>query len=232
MKDSKLFKGVSKITEVRGNNEIYNLHTRATFQALVHTIVPAAPSPTVTLGTLQAAGALDLNVYEYIIWVLDRSLAIPIELQLNLVNISLSRSTAQLLDAAAARLIQTGQAKYLLNVWAFPGGGPFAALSRSDRLRAITLLERLEINFGSLPDPYQNNPGLVRNMMDVLNQLTMFGHYSEWTAYGATRLFPPDYRRMEYFPPGWIQSQYPGPAFGYRDFRGFLAIFPHKGGKA
>ncbi|QGQ46004.1 hypothetical protein [Metabacillus sediminilitoris] len=179
----------------------------------------------------QVDEALDLSVYEYIIWILDHSISIPIEMQLQLVHPTFSKSTAQLLDVAAAQLIQTGQVKYPLNVCAFSGGGPFASLMESDRLKAITLLERLELNLENLPSPYQNNPGLIQNMMDVLNQLTMFGHYSEWNAYGSTRLLPPESRRIEYFPPGWIEVQYPGPAFGYRDFRGYLMAFPHKRGE-
>lgn len=175
---------------------------------------------------------MDLKGFEYVIWILDHSIAIPIEWQLDLIHISYSRSTAQLLDAAAVQLIRTGQAKHPGYGSPFPGGGLFAALSRRERLRAITLLERLEISLETLPVPYQNNLSLIRNMMDVLNQLTLFGHFSEWPGYGTTRLLHPDYRELEYFPPGWLQAIYPGPAFGYRDFRGFLAIFPHKRGEA
>jgi hypothetical protein len=168
-------------------------------------------------------------VYEYIIWILEQSIALPVKTQLNLMdNKSISKATAEMLDVGAAQLIQTGQILCPLNMSTFPGGGPFATLSPIDRLRAITLIERLEINLETLSIPYKNNPGLVRNMMDVLNELSMFGQYSEWTAYGTTRLFPPEYRRVEYFPHGWIQTQYPGPSFGYRDFRGFLAIIQHK----
>lgn len=197
----------------------------STFQALVDAIIPAT---SYFCRPFQTAGALDLRVYEYVIWILDHSIADPVKRQLHLVNNSMSNSTAELLDSGAAQLIQTGQNHYPLNVYAFPGGGPFTALSPIDRLRAISLIERLEINIENLNPPYKNNPGLIRNMMDVLNQLTQFGHYSEWPAYGTTRLFSPEYRRVEYFPPGWIQTQYPGPSNGYRDFRGFLASMPQK----
>ncbi|MDM5328948.1 hypothetical protein [Neobacillus sp. CF12] len=174
------------------------------------------------------AGAQELDVYEYVIWILDHSIALPVKEQLNLVNGFMSRSTAELLDVGAAQLIKTSQNLYPLNVTIFPCGGPFSALSPIDRLRAITLIERLDIDLEKLNTPYKNNPGLVRNMMDVLNELSMFGHYSEWTAYGTTRLFSPEFRRVEYFPSGWFQTDYPGPSFGYRDFRGYLAIIQHK----
>lgn len=223
---------MSKISQAGADNGIgiFDLHTRATFQALVHAIIPDTLWIEAS-GIIQGVAILDLKVYEYIIWTLDHSLAIPIKQQLNL-NTSLSKSTAQLLDAAATQLVWSGQIKYPLNVWAFLEGGSFAALLRGDRLRVIALLEQLKIDLGSLPVPYQNNPGLIRNMMDALSQLTLFGYYSEWSAYGTTRLLPPDYRRMEHFPVGWIQAGYPGPAFGYRDFRGFLVDFPHREGSS
>jgi hypothetical protein len=197
----------------------------STFQALVQAIIPATPYYSTPF---QSAGALELKVYEYVIWILDHSIAFPVKKQLNLVDNSMSKATAELLDSGAAQLIQTGQIRYPLNVYANPGGGPFTVLSPFDRLRAISLIEMLEINLETLNLPYKNNPGLIRNMMDVLNQLTQFGLYSEWPAYGKTRLFSPEYRRVEYFPLGWIQTQYPGPSNGYRDFRGFLASMPQK----
>lgn len=218
-----------KIKESSGGKRTINRYIQANFQALVQAIIPPHFRYIYSIGTVQVAGALELHVYEYVIWILEHSIALPEKAQLNLIGRrSMSKATAELLDAGAAQLIQTGQILYPHNVNAFPGGGPFSSLSQIDRLRAITLIERLEINLETLSNPYKNNPELVRIMMDALNELPMFGQYSEWTAYGTTRLFPPEYRRVEYFPPGWFQTQYPGPSFGYRDFRGFLAIIQHK----
>ncbi|WP_051633868.1 hypothetical protein [Bacillus sp. UNC41MFS5] len=218
-----------KITEPSGSERTQNRYIKSTFQALVQAIIPPHFRYINSIGIVQVPGALELDVYEYIIWILDHSIALPVKAQLNLGDCrSMSKATAELLDAGAAHLIQMGQIQYPLNVHTFSGGGPFSALSPIDRLRAISHIDRLEINLGTLSSPYKNNPGLVRIMMDALNELPMFGQYSEWTAYGTTRLFPPEYRRVEYFPHGWFQTQYPGPSFGYRDFRGFLAIIQHK----
>jgi hypothetical protein len=214
--------------EASGGSVTLNPYIISTFRSLVEAIIPPHLKQKDYIGTVPVAGAQELHVYEYVIWILDHSIAFPVKEQLKLVNGSMSKSTAELLDAGAARLIQTGQILNPLNVTVYPSGGSFSALSPIDRLRAITLIERLDINLGNLSIPYKNNPGLVRNMMDVLNELPMFGHHSEWTAYGTTRLFSPEYRRVEYFPPGWFQAQYPGPSFGYRDFREFLAIIQHK----
>jgi hypothetical protein len=214
--------------EPRGCERTLNLYIRSTFQSLVQAIIPPHLRCNKSLGIVHVSGALEFYVYEFVIWTLEHSIAHPVKAQLKLDNRSMSKATAELLDVGAAQLIQTNQLLYPLNVYTFPGGGIFSALSPIDRLRAITLIERLEINLENLSIPYKNNPGLVRNMMDVLNELPMFGYYSEWTAYGTTRLFSPEFRRMEYFPHGWFQTHYPGPSFGYRDFRGFLAIIQHK----
>lgn len=216
------------MAEPSGIERTKNQYIKSTFQALVQAIIPPHFRYN-SKGTIQVAGALELDVYEYIIWILDHSIALPVKAQLNLADgRSMSKATAELLDAGAAKLIRTGQIQYPLNVLTFAGGGPFSALSPIDRLRAITQIERLEINLETLSIPYKNNPELVRIMIDALNELPMFGQYSEWTAYGTTRLYSPEYRRVEYFPHGWFQTQYPGPSFGYRDFRGFLAIIRHK----
>lgn len=217
-----------KITVPSRSERNLNRYIRSTFQALVHAIIPPHLRYKNCLGTVQVAGALELHVYEYVIWILDHSITRPVKEQLKLVNGSMSKATAELLDAGAVQLIQKGQLLFPLNVTAFPYGGPFSALSPIDRLRAITLIEQLDINLEDLSIPYKNNPGLVRNMMDVLNELPLFGQYSEWTAYGTTRLFSPENRRVEHFPLGWFQTGYPGPSFGYRDFRGFLAAYKHK----
>lgn len=217
------------ITDSRGSERTINLYIKSTFQSLVQAIIPPHFRYKDSLRPVQVAGALELHVYEYVIWILEHSIALPVKAQLNLVDRrSMSKATAELLDVGAAQLIQTRQLLFPLNVNTFPGGGPFSALSPIDRLRAINLIERLEINLENLSIPYKNNPGLVRIMMDGLNELAMFGQYSEWTAYGTTRLFSPEYRRVDYLPTGWFQTQYPGPSFGYRDFRGFIAIIEHK----
>lgn len=165
-----------------------NRYIRSTFQALVEAIIPPHLKYKDYLGTAQVAGAQKLHVYEYVIWILDHSIALPVKEQLNLVNGAMSKPTAELLDLGAAHLVQTGQILYPLNVTVFPNGGPFSALSKVDRLRAITLIERLDINLENLSIPYKNNPELVRIMMDVLNELPCLA-----TIRNGRRMEPQDY---------------------------------------
>lgn len=157
--------------------------------------------------------------YEYVIAVLNQSLPSPMNQG---ENIPFSKSTANLLDIAAFQFISTGKTNCCCHTCLFPRKGIFASLKRFERLMAIDLLERLAIPLGSLPEPFTNNPGLTQSMKNTLTQLTLLGYYSEWPGYGSTRLNRPDFRCIEYFPIGWIQTNYPGPAFGYRNIRGFF----------
>ncbi|MCV9886196.1 gluconate 2-dehydrogenase subunit 3 family protein [Metabacillus halosaccharovorans] len=203
-----------------------NCYIKSTFQALVQAIIPPTPCLTDTFGVVFHPGALEFKVYKYVILILNHSISYPVKLKINVQSMALS--TAELLDHGADQLINTCQNVYPVNIMRFPHGGLFSKLSPIDRLRALTLIDKLEINTNNLKPPYQNNPDLIRQMTAVLNQLTMFGFYSEWTGYGTTSQCPPNQRRVEYFPPGWIMSKYPGPAYAYRDFRGFLAYITHE----
>lgn len=194
-------------------------HIKATFRALADAIVPLTPPITSMGGSEHAADGKDLNIDEYIIWCLDYCLAV--QGVINVINVPLSGSTADLLNAAADRLIASGGVKDPQNSSEFAHGGTFASLSREDRCRAIALLEHDDIEFRTLPSPYQNNAGLVKFIAGALNRFVVFGYYSEWSGYGATQLASPDDRMLERLPVGWQEVQYPGPSKGYRELRGY-----------
>lgn len=204
-----------------------SVETTATFYAFVDAIIPNTPNLATTLGPIYTLGATDLDTYAYLIYQLDH--AVSIHIGLSLVNIPLAQPTAELLNTAAQQVIETKRNIDPLNSYPLTSRMPFAMLSRTDRLRTVSFLEQLDINLARLPVPFQYNGGLVQNMMDVINRLTYFGFFSEWAGYGTTRLLPPVCRRIEFFPPSWIQAGYPGPVYGYRDLRGFLLKFPRRG---
>lgn len=198
-------------------------HTKATFQALVDALIPSTPEMAQKYGTDVIAGAVDLEIDEYVIWELDHSLSI--QASLNLKRITLSAPVAVMLDSAAAELINRGkQPSHPPNS---PYDGPFTTLSRKNRIRTLALLEQLDIDLGTLPPPFNDNARLVVSTIDVLNRYTVFGYYSEWSGYGTTRLNTPEERRLEHFPVSWVGVGYPGPAFGYRNLRGFLLQMSH-----
>lgn len=193
----------------------YQAYVRASFRALTDALLPSTPQR----GYASLRGVSDMGVHEYIIYALDHYISIQQQLYHNVVP--LSYATARMLDAAATQLVHTHQARPFPQSL-FPGGHMFSHLSRQDRIRTLAALENLDIDLYLLPSPYQNNGGLVKHVTDALNRFSMFGYYSEWPAYGSTRLYPPNNRRLEFFPWSWQQVSYPGVSLGYRDFRGFL----------
>lgn len=56
---------MSKISRAGENNRTIDLHTLATFQALVDSIIPHTPHSSATLGDVQGLGALNLSIYEW-----------------------------------------------------------------------------------------------------------------------------------------------------------------------
>jgi hypothetical protein len=201
------------------------VYIRSTYQALVDAIIP----PTgMCSGIEPTAGAVQLGVDRYVALDLDHSQFVPAGTGRK--PMPLSWSTSQLLDVGALELLRRGMVRCPLNATCFPGGGWFAALARIDRLRALALLDRVEVPLHLLPPPFTNNPGMVQTIVDSFHQLTMFGYYSEWPGYGTTRLLPPECRRVEETSPAWGAVGYPGPAFGYRELRGFLLYYPHAEG--
>ena len=186
---------------------------RATFQALTDALVPT----TNEYGYPPFFNSGDRNVHEYVIYCLDHYTSV--QQQLHHAIIPLAYPTAIMLDAAAIQLVNARQAT--------PSGQSpfpvfFSCLSKIDRIRTLSALENLDIDLFLLPTPYQNNAGLIKYVIDALNRFSLFGYYSEWPAYGSTRMFPPNNRRLEFFPLSWREVGYPGVSFGYRDFRGFL----------
>lgn len=187
-------------------------YVEETFRALTETLLP----PTMVPGKKSNS---DMGVHEYAIYALDHYLSV--QQLLHHINIPLALPTANMLDHAATQLIYSRLTQPSTHS-PFQNGGVFSRLSRMDRVKTIAALENLEIDLFLLPSPFQNNAGLIKFITDALNRFSIFGYYSEWPAYGTTRLNLPDERRLEFFPLGWQQAGYPGVSLGHRDFRGFL----------
>jgi hypothetical protein len=201
-------------------------HTCTTFRALVDAIIPDSAG-SAAHGDVQTAGAVNLCVHEYMIWELDHSLSL-IE-GLYLTTVPLSSPTAGLLNCGAVQFVASGQMQNRIDysVWT---RSPFAALHPADRIRVLAMLEQVQLDLGALPPPFRNDGGLIRYFVDFLNRQTMFGNYSEWPAYGKTRLKVPTERRLQGFPVGWIQAEYPGVVPGYRALLGTVLTIERQGG--
>ncbi|MBY0011830.1 hypothetical protein [Paenibacillus typhae] len=204
-------------------------HTYVTFRALVEAIIPYTADCSAH-GAVQSAGAVQLCVHEYLIWELDHNLSLWLGYYLT--PVPLAAPTAELLNCGAVQFTASGQHQV---VPGRPGHTeyPFAALHPSDRIRVLAMLEQCDhLDYAAFPPPYRNDRGLVRYIIDFLNRQTMFGNYSEWPAYGSTRLRTPTERRLEGFPPGWSQVCYPGVVPGYRAIMGNVLTIERQGGGA
>lgn len=191
------------MVKVNQNADQEALETKSmiqTYRTLVEAIIPRSPELAKEYGRIQYYGALDAYIEEYLIMSLNNNfvpLAIP---------------TAQMLDIAAARLLNTE----LMNYPEASIRGLFSELSPYDQFLVINLILQLNIDLSELPFPFLDNQGYVLSITISLNRLTMLGYYSEWSGYGSTRLQPPDSRVLEYYPISWEQIGYPGPSHGYR----------------
>lgn len=192
--------------------------TRTTMKALVDSIVPNTPGLAEKQAAVQTAGAMDLYTDEFQIFTLDHYISLKIIFKNY--NIYLANATAKMLDAAAAQLISRRENATPVNPVDVSEKGAFAALEAADRCRALVLLEQLLADLSVLPVPFRNNPVMVLGMVSILTMLTTGGYYSEWHAYGTTRLIPPQQRKTEQFPTSWKQIGYPGPSKGYHAYRG------------
>lgn len=199
--------------------------TYVTFRALAEALVPYTPAFSAS-EAVQAPGAAANGVHDYLIWELEHSLSLVCCMGPE--AIPLAVPTAQLLNIAAMQYMSAG----CLNCGSWsPGWGlsPFAALAVGDRIRVLSLLEQRQLDYGLLPLPYKEDAGFTAYMVDFLNRATLFGNYSEWPAYGTTRLNTPLRRRLEFFPVGWRQAEYPGVAKGYRAFRVYMLYIEREG---
>ncbi|MBM7691487.1 hypothetical protein JOC77_000892 [Peribacillus deserti] len=176
------------------------------FMAVVDTICPSTVYIHEAGWSIQYGG-IDLDIWGYLLMEFD-SLPDP-----------LSEETSQLFDAAALHYCSKQEGLSVISQPITGFNGFFSTLSREDRLMVLALLENLQIPLENLPGQYQNNPALIRNMINSIYQLTIFGYYSEWYGYGAARTLSPESRHLCTYPISWGYTGYPGPSFGYRVYK-------------
>ena len=199
-----------------------NNHNLSTYKAFVNTIIPITPKLAQKTSSIQEPGALTIHLEKYLIWSLDHLTPTRIHTDYDDTYVPLSESTARLLNIAAEQLVYMQLNLDPVNDSVYFTKGAFAAISPSDRLLAIAFLEQGKINWSLLPPHFQNHPEDINSIIIYLNNLTMFGYYSEWSGYGTTKLYPPNNRILEHFPIPWEQASYPGPSRGYHGLRGYL----------
>lgn len=201
-------------------------HTEATFRAVADAMVPRTPDLADEMGDeTQEAGGLAVDLEEFLLFAFNSYF--PTTPATEEHNARGASSVAALLDEAATELLAEGENEEPVDPTRFPGGGPFAGLSRRDRFRAIDRLERREFSRDSptgeddAADLLTDYPGAVHFAMMGLNSFTVVGYYTEWAGYGDTKTAEPTEREFTGEVQSWKQTGYPGPARGYADLRGY-----------
>jgi hypothetical protein len=220
--------------EVLGLPADVDPHTRVTFRAVVDAVVPETPALGADIGPEHVPGGLGVHLEDYVITYVDNGFQLGLPHVGAHGNIPLADPVAQSLDAAALTLLDRGdnaapprneRARELLT-----GGerarpdaiGPFARLSRRDRLRAIGVLDEFELRFEPVEgDLFEFDAGLVGQLVVGFTELI---YYSEWAGYEdferppSERVHPNDAAAVQ----SWRQTKYPGFASGYAALRGYL----------
>lgn len=212
-------------------------HTRVTFRAIADAVVPETPALAEELGPEHVPGGLAIDLDEFAITYVDDGFQFGLPHLGPQGNIPIADPIAHVLDAAALTLVERGdneeepsldRALSLLG----PGDpsaaktedavGPFAKLSRRDRLRAISILDEFEVEFTPTDhDLLELDAGLVGQL--VVGFMEMI-YYSEWQGYDEFTQ-PPSRREHPNDPvavQSWRQTGFPGFANGYAALRGYV----------
>ncbi|WP_254829788.1 hypothetical protein [Haloglomus salinum] len=188
------------------------------------------------VGEEHVPGAVEVGVDEYMITYVNSLLGIGSE-ELGLTGeLRLAELVGLVLDAAATELVARGENTVpldpgrvldllaLRDIAADPrslAAGPFAKLSRTDRLRALAMLDEKELDTAELPGPLvEADAGLVPQLIVGFSEVI---YYSEWQGYDdiggppSERSHPNDPDSVQ----SWRQTGYPGFEDGNAAFRGY-----------
>ncbi len=212
-------------------------HTRLTFRAIVDAVIPETPELGDELGSEHVPGGLAIDLDEFAITYVNNAFQLGLPHLGPQGNIPLANPVAEVLDEAAKQLIRRGEnhdtpnpdrALALLGSEDPPPNevsdeiGTFAALSRRDRLRAIAMIDEIEVAVTpSRDDLFEFDAGLVGQL--VVGFVEMI-YYSEWQGYDEFHQAPSE-RTHSNDPESvqsWRQTGYPGVADGYAALRGYI----------
>lgn len=212
-------------------------HTLVTFRAVVDAVLPETPVLADELGEEHVPGGLAIELEEFVVSYVDDGFQLGLPYLGPQGNIPLADPVAHVLDMAALKLLDRGdnavpsradRALSLLGPDDPPpervqdAVGPFSKLSRRDRLRAIGLLDELEVEFTPAEDDlFEMDAGLVGQL--VVGFVEMI-YYSEWQGYEEYHR-PPSERDHPNDPAAvqsWRQTGFPGFSDGYAALRGYV----------
>ena len=212
-------------------------HTIVTFRAIADAVVPETPALADELGPDHVPGGLAVGLDEFAITFVDNGFQFGLPYLGPKGNLPLADPIAHVLDTAAARLLDKGDNESEPDVQralsllgpddpspqdVSDAVGPFAELSRRDRLRAIAILDEVEFEVSPTDDDlFEFDAGLVGQL--VIGFMEMI-YYSEWAGYDDFTK-PPSERVHSNDPAdvqSWQQTGFPGFADGYAALRGYV----------
>ena len=225
------------LADVVSGTEDVELHTVVTFRAIVDAVVPETPELDPELGPEHVPGGLAVGLEEFAVTYVDDGFQLGLPYVGPRGNIPLADPIAGILDLAALTLVDRGAntgeldddrpVSVLAPDEASPravrrAAGAFSKLSRRDRLRAIGLLDELELEIDQFEDElFEFDGGLVGQLVVGFTEMI---YYSEWQGYDEFTQPPSD--RVHPNDPGavqsWRQTGYPGFNDGYAALRGYL----------
>jgi hypothetical protein len=225
------------LADVVSGTEDVELHTVVTFRAIVDAVVPETPELDPELGPEHVPGGLAVGLEEFAVTYVDDGFQLGLPYVGPRGNIPLADPIAGILDLAALTLVDRGAntgeldddrpVSVLAPDEASPravrrAAGAFSKLSRRDRLRAIGLLDELELEIDQFEDElFEFDGGLVGQLVVGFTEMI---YYSEWQGYDEFTQPPSD--RVHPNDPGavqsWRQTGYPGFSDGYAALRGYL----------
>jgi hypothetical protein len=199
-----------------------------TFAAAVDAIIPRTPELGAELGDEHVPGAAAAGVEDYLITYINNLFSNLNPEGDRSGNLRLSEPVAGLLDQAATELVAEGgngdppsmsytrdlldRSTTLDEAVDAAASGPFARLSRGDRLRALAQFDEDEktVDTAAFPGPMTEwNTGLLATLVVAFTEVI---YYSEWDGYDEFRQPPSDRQ----FDPDAVQS------FEQTGFQGFI----------
>lgn len=214
-----------------------DLHVEVTFRAIVDAVVPETPQLGDELGPEHTPGGLAVEMEEFLVAFVDDLFQFGFPHVGTRGNLPLALPVAEVLDAAASALIARGDLESVPDVQRAVAlldsddpsarrvkrvAGPFATLSRDDRLRALGILDEFEVTVSPFGHGlFEFDAGLVGQLVIGFTEMI---YYSEWSGYDdfsrppSDRSHPNDPAAVQ----SWRQTGYPGFADGYAALRGYV----------
>ena len=231
-----LWDGVASLLGIRIDPD-RDLHTLATYRAVVDAVVPETPDLAAELGSEHVPGGLAVALDDFLVVYVNDLFQFGLPHFGPQGNLPLAGPLAHVMDTAAVTLVARGENESepdanrvasLLGPDDPPPrrvrkkAGLFAKLSRRDRLRAIGILDEFEIEVAPFEDAlFEVDAGVVGQLAVGFAEMI---YYSEWQGYDEFTQ-PPSERTHPNEPSAvqsWRQTGFPGYADGYAALRGYV----------